>query len=133
MRMAYDRSLLERIRDPQAAESGGDVRVSILRHLQQMLNTRQGGALTVSDYGIPALSDIGPTNRAALLDLRDAIRATIAKYEPRLSGVRVALKESEAGEPRLRFDIFAVLADDPQRSLWFETQIDSTGSVRIRD
>lgn len=136
-RMASDRSLFDRLRAP---ERGGQRSVqhrteqvydSILKHLQQLLNTRQGDSAAVPDYGIPALTDVDYASRAE--EMRREIERAIRTYEPRLEGVRVRCVDPDPLDPlRIRFEIDARLAtSEEQVGVRFSTVVDGGGAWKV--
>jgi len=90
--MREDR-LIERIRlrekEParSATEDPKKVMVSVLRHLQKILNTRRGGVPIADDYGVPDFTDFMRVYPDALREVEKSIQNTIQKYEPRLTTV----------------------------------------------
>ena len=82
---------------------------SIYREVSRILNTRthlrgvsqelaQG---TVLDYGLPDFAPVASANELELSTLGDLIARKIAEGEPRLAGVRVALKKDPASPKRV--------------------------------
>lgn len=137
--MASSRTLLERLRDPRAdaprtvSQDTEELAESVMNHLRQMLNTRQGNSITAPGYGIPELSEVVHSFPEAMAEVQDAIRLTIETYEPRLRGVRVTPLESEEDPFKLRFEITARLATSKERaSVLFQTVVDSAGRVEVR-
>ncbi len=136
--MSRERTLLERISDPRAdeprtiEENTNMLANSVLRHLQKMLNTRQGFSETLPDYGLPDLVDLFHSFPTAIGIMEKAIKSTIEKYEPRLRNVRVQPVDSESEILTLRFEIKADLVTSRERAgVLFETQVDSNGEVSV--
>ena len=109
---------------------------AILRDLEVLLNTRRSlvclpevpGELSrsVLDYGLAAARGCGPTSEGRRESLRKEIESAIARFEPRLVNVRVAL-DTESGpleRPRLLID--ASLAGAEPGS--FQASLESQGS-----
>ncbi len=137
--MPGERSLLERLSNPRpgaprtARQDERQLVATILDHLTRMLNTRRGNAPVAPDYGIPDLADLVHSFPEATRTMEQAIRATIEKYEPRLSNVRVRYSGTEEDVFSIHFDITAVLAPSGSgRSVSFETMVGSSGKVSIR-
>ncbi|HYK90362.1 MAG TPA: type VI secretion system baseplate subunit TssE [Acidobacteriota bacterium] len=137
--MSGERSLLERLANPQAGaprttrQNESQLVASVLDHLARMLNTRRGNAPVAPDYGIPDLVDLVHSFPDAIRTMEQAIRATIEKYEPRLSNVRVRYSGSEDDVFSIHFDVTAVLSPSGSgRSVLFETKVGSDGKVSIR-
>jgi len=90
---------LERVRGKGiGSHSTGPVRSmaeSVRDHLALLLNTRQGMVGHLPDYGIPDLSEVYKSLPSSLEMLRQAIKATIDTYEPRLRKVSVKFQDSD--------------------------------------
>jgi type VI secretion system protein len=99
-----------------------------------MFNTRQGNAPVAPDYGIPAMADLVHSFPQTIRAMEQAIRATIEKYEPRLTGVRVKYSGSEDDIFNLHFEVTAVLSqpDSAKAPVWFNTSVGSNGKVVVR-
>jgi type VI secretion system protein len=123
------RALLSRIagRDPSPPDEVG----AIVAHLQALLNTRRGDAVTAPDFGILDFSDMAGEFPAAIAPLAKSIRATILEFEPRLKNVSVRhIPEEHA--LTLRFEIQAQLAGGrTTRSLRFATTVRPGGHIDI--
>lgn len=64
---------------------------SVLDNIQRILNSRQGALKHIPDYGIPDLSVIYKNLPASAHHLKQEIRDTLLKYEPRLAHLDVEL------------------------------------------
>lgn len=136
--MARDR-LLERIRarqkDPRIRrkEDPREVIDSVLHHLQLILNTRQGSVPIAGDFGLPDLTELQLNYPESLRIFERAIRQTIQKFEPRLTGLRVRFVPDEEDPLSLRFQIVAKLESegykDPVR---FESIVGSDGKIQLK-
>ena len=137
--MAFDRSLLERIdepEDPGRRLSADPARMSesIARHLTRMLNVRQGNCAALPDYGMPDFNDLIGQFPDGLNQIRRAIRASIERYEPRLRRVKVKHVYDEADPLDLRFRITAAMVlDGREEAVSFETLIGESGQVQVRN
>ncbi len=137
--MFQDR-LLERIsrieRDPSGRDAlpvAWEVR-SITRHLQRLLNTRQGGVPIAEDYGIPDFTNIpGETLTETAQEMVKVIRQVINRYEPRLSHVQISFIPIKDEILSLRFKIDARLARDERVPVSLETRVMAEGKVEIQD
>jgi type VI secretion system protein ImpF len=98
--------------------------LSVLRDLEQLLNTRQirpdlqddshEVAQSILTYGLPEFSSVGVGSLAEREQLRLAIELTIRRFEPRLREVRVILHDLEHDyDSTLRLTIDALLWVDP--------------------
>lgn len=126
-------TLLQRIAKAGRRDSkdhdGAEAIRSVIDHLRNMLNTRQGDADIAPDYGMPdftafvQLPDVRGVVQTAILD-------SIRKYELRLRNVRVQYIDTDGLE--IRFAIVAALPSEagllPVR---FETMLESSGRIRI--
>ena len=130
--------LLERIRtwgiEParRGKEDPRRIADSILRHLQRILNTKQGNVPIAEDYGTPDFSDFLLTYPDSVREIERALRVTIQKYEPRLKAVKVIFIPQEEDLLSLRFQIVARLSSESKSQVLFETMIDSDGKINIR-
>ena len=131
--------LIERIRlrekepDRSTTEDPKKIISSVLRHLQKVLNTRQGGVQIADDFGMPDLTDYMRGYPASLRDVEKSLRQTIIKYEPRLKSVRVKFVPQEDDVLSINFQVVARLAGDyPDQPVVFESQVGSDGKISIR-
>jgi type VI secretion system protein ImpF len=122
------------------------LRRSVQRDLEALLNARRRwrswpthlAELSVSaiGYGLPDFTTGALTDPAQRERLRAEIEATIARFEPRLTALRVTVIEDPSSlEPRLRLRIEAVLRAEPAyEPVAFETMLDTTtAEVTIRE
>lgn len=137
--MGRERTLLERIADPRAdepltiVENTQQLADSILRHLQKMLNTRQGHVLIQPEYGMPDITEFVHSMPGSLKKVQSAIRNSIEKFEPRLRNVDISYVPAEDDKLSLRFEITAELVTDKEdASVWFETAVFSDGHIKIK-
>ena len=106
---------------------------SIIRHLERMLNTRQGSVLIADDYGVPDFTDSGSGFSDTIRDLERTLRATIQKYEPRLESLRVKFIPSEGNTLAVNFQITGrVILEDKKNPVTFQSSMDSDGKFSIR-
>lgn len=105
---------------------------SIVRHLRDMLNSRQGHAPAQLDFGIPDISDVAHDFPEAIGRMQRYIRICIEKYEPRLTSVNVIHVENDADPFTLRFQITACLATSKNRAhVCFDTLMDASGRIQV--
>lgn len=137
--MPIQPTLLERLRNPGRAGSRvlhvstRDVTDSILRNLQNLLNTTQGNCLTDDEYGLPHTSAIRSTMPYATGGFLASIKRSIERYEPRLTSLRVRHVPSTDDGMELRFEIAGLIVDEDGRTtVRFETHVDDEGRMVIR-
>ncbi|MEW9809082.1 MAG: type VI secretion system baseplate subunit TssE [Candidatus Symbiodolus clandestinus] len=130
--------LLERIRLSESGwqPSGSDEArfiASIARYLALMLNTQQGDAQTVQDFGMPDLNHVRfGEGLDDLRGLEQVIAERILKYEPRVQQVQVNFVPQEADPLSLMFRITLQLTYQQQvMPVVFETILDSDGRISI--
>ncbi|TWT41800.1 lysozyme-like protein [Phycisphaerae bacterium RAS1] len=137
--MPVQRTLLERIRRPgpsgarQLRVSAGEVSDSILKNLQDILNTAQGNCLIDHNYGLPHMTAIRSAMPRSIASFEAAIRTTIEKFEPRLKNVRVVHAPKRSDGMELRFDISGVVIDEDGRTtVRFQTFADEDGKLVVK-
>jgi type VI secretion system protein len=130
--------LLERIRSWKAdptRRGRADARKqidSVVRHLKQILNTRQGNVPIAEDYGIPDLTTFMQNYPDSVNEIEKSIRQAIATYEPRLNSVNVIFIYQEDDILCLRFQITAQLSDEKGKNIRIETIVDSDGKISLK-
>jgi len=132
-----DRGLFDRLREPDRGDARSviertdHVQESILRHLQRLMNTRQGDSAAVPEFGLPALTDVDVAGRSE--EMRRAIEQALRTYEPRLTGVRVRYEEPDELDPlKIRFEIMArLVTSDEKVGVQFKTVVDTNGAWRV--
>ncbi len=130
--------LLERLRTWErepARRSREDTRRivdSVLRHLQRILNTKQGNVPIAEDYGVPDFTDLLYSYPESVKEIERTIRLAIQKYEPRLKAVRVSFTPQEEDLLSLRFQIAARLSSESKAQVFFETVVDSEGKITLK-
>jgi type VI secretion system protein ImpF len=130
---------------PTRSESVRDLKATVRRDLEWLLNTRRpsedlpDGASELEHsvywYGLPELSSMTMNSSRGRADLIRAIQTAIATFEPRLSNVKVSLVgESETDTPQLRFMIDALLRMEPvSERVSFDTVLEVIeGQYRVR-
>lgn len=137
--MPVQRTLLERLREPdppgerRARVSIIEIENSILRNLQNLLNTCRGNAPIDPDYGLPHLTDVRSKMPQSIGGFEAAIRNTIERYEPRLRQVRVRHAPQRDDVLELRFEIVGVIEDEDGRTpVRFTTVAAQDGRVEVR-
>lgn len=133
-----EKSLIHRLRhrDPAAERSTqvdvGQLADSVMLNLRQMLNSRQGLARTVLDYGLPDLTDVVHSFPEAIDICKRSIRQSIEKYEPRLISVAVDHVPDPDDIFHLRFEIRGKLKTDREAlPVAFYTTLDASGHAQV--
>jgi type VI secretion system protein len=103
----------------------------IVGNLQALLNTRLGDAVSAEGFGVVDLVDIIHDFPAAAQIMQRSIRATIARYEPRLRNVSVRTVPSD--DPlMLTFEISGRLIGDRRRGVVrLRSEMTSGGRVTV--
>lgn len=135
----FDRSLFERLGEP-GKPSGQDARMdlarlldSILANLQNVFNSRQGGALIRDDIGMPDLTDVSINFPNSVPEVIRAIRHQIEAFEPRLTAVSVGHVPEPDNPLAIRFQVSAEVAlPEKQNRVMFETILGTDGFYRVR-
>jgi type VI secretion system protein len=105
---------------------------SVMRHLQKMLNTRQGNVSIAEDYGLPDMTNYAGGNMTDICQrMTVVIKQFIEKYEPRLAKVQITFEPDEKQALSLRFKLEGVLVREHQRPIMLETAVDSSGKVIV--
>lgn len=121
-----------------------ELRVSVRRDLENLLNTRQRVVSppaglselqkSLVNYGIPDFKDLTMTSTRGREKLRALIENVIRTYEPRFKTVRVELIEnSEPLDRTVRFRVDALLYAEPApEPVVFDSALEpTTGSVEV--
>ena len=134
-----EKRLLERLRaieldpswrgesEPQAAIA------SVLHHLMEILNTRQGSVPIAPDFGIPDFTSIGSTfDSDTLPEIEATLGQVIAKYEPRLVEVKVS-HQAKADSPFvIAFKLAAsIKVNDKKVPVVFEAVLNADGRIEV--
>jgi len=135
------KALLERLHsaaDPNRNERtvyrDSDIESSVVQHLDRILNTRQGSALTCPDYGLVEVSDVLYDFPDAIGIVQRSLKNCIQTYEPRLKNVQVRPIKNEVGNViTLEFEITAQLnlPDGRRQALRVATAVDASGNVKV--
>lgn len=138
--MMQNTRLLERIRlmDKSTHWEGEDsidiVCDSIMMHLTQILNTRQGSTLIAQDFGIPDFSNLITTSFDAkeIERMERGLSKVISRYEKRLKNIRVTYKPNTEHAFALPFELQADLVGSTQKDpIHFHTVFHSQGRASI--
>jgi type VI secretion system protein ImpF len=143
-------SLLDRLTDPDSMGSDGrtgygvqQIIDAVRADLEELLNTRQTHAglpaefvevhNSIVTFGLPDLTSFNPSKPQEREQISAIVEGIIAKFEPRLRNVRVAVADPGQDKDRLvRFHIDAQLNVDPAPEVGFETVVELlTGHASI--
>jgi type VI secretion system protein len=105
---------------------------SVLRHLQRLLNTKEGNVPIAPDYGVPDFTDFLHSYPDSVREMERTLRLVIQKYEPRLKAVRVSFIPQDESALSLSFQITARLSMEEKTQVLFETRVDSEGKIEVR-
>ena len=137
--MFSERTLFERLSKPRTqgvrtvSENTTALSKSIMKTLQNMLNSRVGHAPAQMDYGITEPSEVTHTYPNGIGDMQKSIRFCLEKYEPRLTSVNIMHVESEDNDFALRFQITAQLATSKDRiPVCFDTLVNASGNIQVK-
>lgn len=127
----FDRLLDDQPREQQESQSLfafdlGKLKQAVARDMEALLNSRNvdlDQALerypqardSMIDFGITDLSSLSLLDPGDRAYLRDKIRITVERHEPRLGRIRVSLEAPSGTERMLRFRVDAILKVLPSR------------------
>ncbi len=113
----------------------GQIKASVIRDLENLLNTRRQILIfpveynLVNDslfvYGLQDFTSKNPGSPFVRQQLRQDIEKTISRFEPRLKNVSVDLETTDHNERNLRFRIKGLLVIEPvAEPVTFDTYFD---------
>lgn len=106
---------------------------SILRNLQDILNSHAGCCEIRRDYGMPDFNDLAGHFPDAISIITRAIKAQIENFEPRLSNINVRHIPDPDNPLGFSFSIAVTLTlDDGTERLNFQTDLSDDGKLRVR-
>ena len=106
------------------------LRLSIAENLTMVLQTRRGSVLHLPDFGIPDILQEYFEAGRSLDSLREKIRETILKYEPRISEVKVQKDSFDQTNMHISLRILATIKDANQREILL-TEFSTTGWTKV--
>lgn len=133
--------LFDRLAGSPRALGRAGLRASLVRELGRLLNTRSplpagrylAEPLTVLDYGLPDLLAFSPANPDDHRLVEAVVARAVLAFEPRLSEVRVTVRETGGDGRALRLALEAVLSSGTlSEPLRFPLEI-RAGRVEIHD
>ena len=133
-----DERLLERLRaiDKNPGRRGGRddrrLTLSILGHLERILNTRQGSVPIAEDMGVPDFTNLsGASISESTPEMERAIKQLVQKFEPRLTAVTVSFVPQEEEVLSLSFKVHARLAGNKKQTVVFDTVVGVDGKINV--
>jgi len=102
---------------------------SVMDHLQRLFNTREDTLPHLQGYGLPDMSQVYRNMPDGIEYLRERIRQTVERYEPRLTKVKVTRQEGDTHDGRLLFVVSARMRDGGL--VRFQTTFTSTGASSV--
>ena len=117
------------------SESTAAVKEAVMRDIEWLLNTRQTSqpapteltelCNSVYNYGLPDISSMSGDSDVARRELLRHVEECIARFEPRLTAVRVSEPEGGRQSRQVRFNIEALLRMDMDAEpIYFHTVLD---------
>lgn len=136
--MREDR-LLERISRWEEGEelrnlaSADILLASVVKHLQRILNTRQGSVPIDAEFGVPDFTNLASNFTSSLVSqIENDIRRVVERYEPRLRSPKLRMLEERPDALSLSFELLgSVMLDDQEVPVRLATSIGSQGRIRI--
>ncbi len=104
--------------------------LSVVGNLNRLFNARRGSLVHLPDYGLPDISEIYRDMPDSVIELREAVRQAVEKYEPRLRRVRVEHQNTDPYAMRLIFLLSGELSD--RRKVRLQTTFSSHETVDVR-
>jgi len=127
------RGLLDRIAAEHASGTRPiDTYESVVENLRAVLNSRQGGSSAAPEFGVPDFTDTMHALPHGSAELSEALRRTVAAFEPRLTNITVRPSPDQEPGTSLRFAISARLVETTsKRVVRFETSFRSGGRIHV--
>lgn len=106
------------------------LRQSIVENLTMVLQTRQGSVLHMPDFGLPDIMQVYIDSGYSFDPLKQNIRDTILKYEPRIEKVRVETPNFDKNNMRIFLKIVATIKDFSDTEILL-TEFSTTGWTKV--
>ncbi|MDE3019650.1 MAG: type VI secretion system baseplate subunit TssE [Nitrospirota bacterium] len=134
-----EQRLLERISqweegtDYTASPSADTLVRSLLRHLQRILNTKQGSVPIDDTFGVPDYTNLaGSLVPGTPQEIEVGLRQVIERFEPRLKSPHVKLVSGGDDPLSLRFELSGTVAvDDRDIPIHLSTVVSANGKVSV--
>jgi type VI secretion system protein len=103
--------------------------LSVRDNIERILNSRRHSLAHLPDFGLDDLSEIYRNLPSSTHRLRNAIEATLLKYEPRLKAVEI---EVQAPEPGMTVSFTLACHLHKEGLVRFDTVFTPDGKTRLR-
>lgn len=127
-------SLFERLEQVgmPAMEGTSGPAASVRQHLIRLLNAHPGNSATAPELGLMDFNDATMGARDVCLQVREAIRRCIERYEPRIRHVEVRDLPQGSDPLQLRFQVIACFQGWPEAGqARFDLLLDGKGCWRV--
>jgi len=108
-----------------------DPQASVLAHLQVLLNTRRGEAMTAPELGLVDFADVVHGFPASAQVVVQGIKTMLMRYEPRLRAIHIVTMKTD--DPlTLSFEISARFVGEGRRVLHLRTDLSASGHFEVK-
>lgn len=104
--------------------------LSVVEHIQRLLEARKGMLIHMPDFGMPDIGDLFRRLPGSATEIQTEMEALIRKYEPRMENARVQFQEFDAALARVRFKITGSLKGSGR--VQFESSFYPNGRGEVR-
>lgn len=108
---------------------------SILKHLTQILNTRQGSAIIGQEFGIPDFSAFTASfNNKDIVRMEKGLHTVITRYEKRLKNIQITFTPNPDQPLNIFFHMIGELVGSREKAnVSFKTILSPQGRVTIEN
>lgn len=106
------------------------LRQSIIENLKKVLQTRQGSIVHLPDFGMPDFMKTYIDSGGSIDPIRNQIRDTIVKYEPRIEKATVTKTDFDEKNMRLSLKVVATIKDVVSKEILL-TEFSTTGWTKV--
>lgn len=114
----------------RAVPSAQRRQLSVVEHIQRLLESRKGMLIHMPDFGMPDIGDLFRRLPGSATEIQTEMEALIRKYEPRMENARVHFQEFDAAQARVRFRITGSLTGSGR--VQFESSFFPNGRGEVR-
>ncbi len=106
---------------------------SVMRHLQRILNTRQGSVPIDDKFGVPDFTNLASSFTSSLAgQIENDLSAVIQRYEPRLKSPRLRMLQERPDVLSLTFELSGTIqVDQSEIPVQLSTSIGSQGRISV--